>query len=253
MGLERLKLGELLLKRKLITKEQLQSAIEYQRTLGGKLGQIVVKLGYISDDALTRELARSYNMGVTDLANQVLPMDLLKAVPKEIIQKHEIVPVHATQAVITIAMADPTDYEALDELQFVTGKKIEVTIATRDSIKRAIAEFLGHIEVESHGSLQKVKSAGKLRPASQGSLRALAEATESSLVDSVKQRLGEASPTINTSAVTRADLRSAVIPLLVKKGVITEGELFDAVTALLVKKGVVDERDLKQKAKEIGG
>ncbi len=256
MAFERLKLGELLLKQKLVSKEQLNTAIEYQKSLGGKIGNIVVKLGFISDEQLTRELAHHYGMEVTDLANQILPVDLLKAVPRQIIEKHELIPVHSTNQVVTVAMSDPTDYEALDELQFATGKKIETTIATRDSIKRAIAEFLAQLDRQAEakaGGGEKPKSAGRLRPASAGSLKALAESTESSLVENVKRKIEAAGPKVAANMLTRAELRAAVIPLLLKKGVITEGELFDAVVDLLKRKGVLNDRELVERAKDSAG
>jgi Type II secretion system (T2SS), protein E, N-terminal domain len=259
MAFERLKLGELLLKQKLVSKEQLNTAIEYQKSLGGKIGNIVVKLGFLSDEQLTRELAHHYGMEVTDLANQILPLDLLKQVPRQIIEKHELIPVHVTGTVVTVAMSDPTDYEALDELQFATGKKIETTIATRDSIKRAIAEFLAQLDraAEAKSGVAKSEdrpgSAGKLRPASAGSLKALAESTESSLVENVKRKIEAAGPKVAPNMLTRAELRAAVVPLLLKKGVITEGELFDAVVDLLKRKGVLSDRELVERAKDTAG
>jgi type IV pilus assembly protein PilB len=260
MSFERMRLGEMLLSKKLITKEQLDTAHEYQKSLGGKLGGIVVKLGYMTDDALTREIARHYNMEVTDLANMILPVNLLKSVPRAIIEKHNVIPVHVTNDVLTVAMSDPTDYEALDELQFVTGKKIETTLTTRDAVKRAITEFLSALDKEesSHGrgptsGIRQAGSAGKLRPASKGSLSALREATESAMVDDLKGRLSGQGVKVNTQTLTRAELRSAVIPLLIKKGVINEGDLFDSVIELLKRKGVIDPRELSDKAKELGG
>lgn len=257
MAFEKVKLGEMLLKKKLITKEQLDTAIEYQKSLGGKIGSIIVKLGYMSDEALTREIARHYNMEVTDLANMILPVNLLKAVPKDIIEKHHLIPIHVTNKVLTVCMSDPTDYEALDELQFVTGKKIETTLATRDSIKRAIAEFLGELEKEEErAGIKKAggkpASAGRLRPASKGSLAALRDATESSLIENVRNKLSGSSPSINTSMVTRQELRAALIPVLLKKGIITEGELFDGVLEILKRKGVIEQRELTDRAKELG-
>lgn len=255
MSFEKVKLGEMLLEKKLITKEQLDTAFEYQKSLGGKIGSIVVKLGYMTDETLTREIARHYNMEVTDLANMILPVNLLKAVPKDIIEKHHLIPVHVTDRVLTVCMSDPTDYEALDELQFVTGKKIETTLATRDSIKRAIAEYLG--EVGRDGGKSSVPdgkpvSAGKLRPASKSSLAALRDATESSLIDSVRQKVAGAAPNINTATVTRQEVRAALIPVLLKKGIITENELFDGVLEILKRKGVIEQRDLTERAKELG-
>ncbi|MBX3460677.1 MAG: hypothetical protein KF696_12060 [Planctomycetes bacterium] len=256
--LERLKLGEMLLKKGLVTKEQLDTAIEYQKSLGGKIGNIIVKLGYMTDEGLTREIARQYNMEVTDLANMILPVNLLKAVPRDIIEKHHLIPVHQTEKVLTVCMSDPTDYEALDELQFVTGKKIETTLATRDSIKRAIAEFLEEADKEARksGSAGGLKpaSAGKLRPASKGSLAALRDATESSLVEEVRNRLNDAGAKgVSAQNLTRAELRAAVIPVLIKKGIITEGDLFDAVIELLKRKGVIDQRELSERARDLGG
>ncbi len=256
--LERQRLGEMLFKKGLITKEQLDTAIEYQKSLGGKMGNIIVKLGYMTDEGLTREIARQYNMEVTDLANMILPVNLLKAVPRDVIEKHHLIPVHQTDKVLTVCMSDPTDYEALDELQFVTGKKIETTLATRDSIKRAIAEFTGALEKEERRSSAlpagKPASAGKLRPASRGSLQALREATESSLVDDLRGRLhGQGVKGVNTQTLTRGELRAALVPVLLKKGVITENELFDGVIEILKRKGVIDPRELSERAKGLGG
>lgn len=256
MAFERIKLGELLKKKKLLTDEQLVTAIEYQKSLGGKIGAIVVKLGYLTDEQLTREIARHYGMEITDLANQVLPIDLLKAVPMDIMDKHHVIPVHQTATVLTVAMSDPTDYEALDELQFATGKKIETTLAASDSIKRAIAELKNTLEDEANakaGKKERAKSVGALRPASRGSIAALQDATESALVAEVKGRLADSGGKISSSMLTRADLRAAVIPLLIKKGVISEGELFDSVIELLKKKGVIEQRELIAKSKSLGG
>jgi hypothetical protein len=252
---ERMRLGEMLLKKKLITKEQLDTAVQYQKSLGGKIGNIIVKLGYMTDEALTREIARHYNMEVTDLANMILPVNLLKAVPRDIIEKHHLIPVHVTKDVLTVCMSDPTDYEALDELQFVSGKKIDTTLATRDSIKRAIAEFVEDLENEERKSKGALKpaSAGRLRPASKGSLAALRDATESSLVENVRDRLKNEQPKVNTQALTRAELRSALIPVLLKKGVITENDLFDGLIEILKRKGVVEQRELTERAKDSGG
>lgn len=253
MAFERTKLGEMLLKKKLITSEQLDTAVEYQKSLGGKIGNIVVKLGYITDETLTREIARHYNMEVTDLGNMILPVNLLKAVPRDIVEKHHLIPIHVTDKVLTVCMSDPTDYEALDELQFVTGKKIETTLATRGSIKHAIAEFLGELEREEAKSGKRgTPEGGRLRPASKGSIKALRDATESSLVDDLRTRISGQSGNINTTAVTRSDLRSALIPVLLKKGVITENELFDGVMDILRRKGVIEQRDLMDRAKELG-
>jgi type IV pilus assembly protein PilB len=256
--LERQKLGDLLFKKGLITKEQLDTAIEYQKSLGGKMGNIIVKLGYMTDEGLTREIARQYNMEVTDLANMILPVNLLKAVPRDVIEKHHLIPVHQTDKVLTVCMSDPTDYEALDELQFVTGRKIETTLATRDSIKRAIAEFTHALEKEERRAAGlpsgKPASAGKLRPASRGSLQTLRDASESSLVEHVRERLaGQGARNVNTQTLTRGELRAAVIPVLIKKGVITENELFDGVIEILKRKGVLEQRDLSERAKELGG
>jgi hypothetical protein len=248
---ERMKLGEMLLKKKLLTKEQLDTVMQYQKSLGGKIGNIIVKLGYMTDEALTREIARHYNMEVTDLANMILPVNLLKAVPRDIIEKHHLIPVHVTKDLLTVCMSDPTDYEALDELQFATGKKIETTLATRDSIKRAIAEFVAELDKEAISGQPAV--AGRLRPASKGSLQALREATESSLVDDVRKRLSSQHPKVSTQTLTRAELRSALIPVLLKKGIITENDLFDGVIDILKRKGIVDHRELTERAKDLGG
>jgi hypothetical protein len=254
MNPERSNLGEMLVKKGLLTKEQLDTVHEYQKTLGGKIGGIIVKLGYMSDEALTREIAKHYSMEVTDLANMVLPVNLLKAVPRSVVEKHHLIPIHVTKNVLTVCMSDPTDYEALDELQFVTGKKIETTLATRESIRKAIAEFTGELE-SADMPADAPGSGAKLRPASRGSLQALREATESALVDDFRKRAADVTggKRVNTQAITRAELRGALIPVLLKKGVITENDLYDGLIDVLRRKGVFEQRELQERARELGG
>ncbi len=139
--MEKAKLGQLLLKANLLSDAQLKKAIDMQKVLGGKLGSIIVKLGFISDDDLTKFLAKQERLPIADLSSLVIPVELVRKVPKEVIEKHQIVPIHFKNGVLTLAMSDPTDFEAIEEVQFIANCRIEVAMASRAHLTRVISEL----------------------------------------------------------------------------------------------------------------
>jgi type IV pilus assembly protein PilB len=137
------RIGELLLKEKRISPEQLQEALNYQRTQGGKLGFNLVKLGFVKDDEITSLLSKQY--GVPSIALTEFDIDpaVVKLVPAETAQKYQIVPLSRAGATLTIAMTDPTNVFAMDDIKFMTGYNVEPVVASETAVVDAIQRYYG--------------------------------------------------------------------------------------------------------------
>jgi type IV pilus assembly protein PilB len=132
------RLGDMLVKATLITKDQLQKALQQQETGGGRIGTNLVKLGYISEDDITSFLSRQYGVPSINLSHFEIDSAVIKLIPSEIAQKHQIIPINRTGNVLTVAMADPSNIFAIDDIKFMTGFKVEPVVAAETSIKNAI-------------------------------------------------------------------------------------------------------------------
>jgi type IV pilus assembly protein PilB len=137
------RIGELLLKEKRISAEQLQEALNYQRTNGGKLGANLVKLGYVKDDEITALLSKQY--GVPSIALNQFEIDpaVIKLVPGETARKYQIVPLSRAGATLTIAMTDPTNVFAMDDVKFMTGYNVEPVVASETAVLDSIDKYYG--------------------------------------------------------------------------------------------------------------
>ena len=132
------RLGELLVREKLISLQQLRQAQEEQRKSGTNLGNALAKLGYISDDRITSFLSAQYRVPAINLDEYDLDPDVVKLVPKEICQKHRIVPLSRSGTALVVAMADPTNLTSMDDVKFLTGLTVEPVVASETSILGAI-------------------------------------------------------------------------------------------------------------------
>lgn len=234
------KLGQQLMEAGLVSADQLQKAVEYQQSMGGSVADAMVKLGFISDSKLTRLLAQKHNLPVCDLSSQILPEGLMARVPFALMIKHQVVPVQLTNKTLTIAIADPMDYDAVEELQYATSLQVEFNLAERGQIAKAIGEFA---QKTGRSMSEPSMRAMRMRPASQGALKALSEIGENALMDEMKTR---SEGKITGTTISKADIREAAVAALLKKGVITKAELFDATLDLLMRKGVLTARDIQQ-------
>jgi type IV pilus assembly protein PilB len=135
------RLGELLVREKLISLSQLRNAQEEQQKGGGNLGYTLAKLGYISDDEITNFLSQQYRVPTIDLADYEIDADIVKLVSKEQCEKHRVVPVSRTGNSLIVAMADPTNLHAIDDLKFLTSYNIEPVIASETAILATIEKY----------------------------------------------------------------------------------------------------------------
>src|SRR6266852_1138966 len=137
------RLGEILVKENLITTEQLKKALEHQRHNGGKLGSVLMKLGYITDDQITGVLSRQYGVPSINLKYYEVDQNVIKLIPQDTAVRYQIVPLSRVGSTLTIAMTDPTNVFAMDDIKFMTGFNVEPVVASESAIGEAIAKFYG--------------------------------------------------------------------------------------------------------------
>jgi len=145
------RIGELLLKEKRISPEQLQEALNYQRQHGGKLGFNLIKLGYVKDDEITALLSKQYGVPSIALGSFDVDAAVVKLVPAETAQKYQIVPLSRSGATLTIAMTDPTNVFAMDDIKFMTGYNVEPVVASETAVIDAITKYYGKGGAQSNG------------------------------------------------------------------------------------------------------
>ncbi len=135
------KLGEILVRENLLTPQQLREALDYQRTNGGRLGSSLVKLGMISDDVITAVLSRQYGVPSINLDLFHIETDVIKLISQEVALKYTVLPISKVGATLTLAMADPTNVFAMDDIKFMTGLNVEPVIASEASIQMSIGKY----------------------------------------------------------------------------------------------------------------
>ena len=137
------KLGDLLLKQKLITQEQLETALKLQREEGGKIGEALVRVGAVSEGDITETLSQQFGVPSIDLAHFEIDPAIIKVVPGEVARKYGVLPVNKTGATLTIAMGDPTNVFAMDDIKFMTGYNVEPVVASEIALRKAIDKHYG--------------------------------------------------------------------------------------------------------------
>jgi type IV pilus assembly protein PilB len=137
------KLGEMLVKAGLLSQEQLQEALAGQRQNGEKLGFNLIRLGYVKEDEITQLLSEQYGVPSINLRHFEIDETVINLIPSEVSQKYLVVPVNRTGATLTIAMADPTNVFAMDDIKFMTGYNVEPVVASEIAILESIEKYYG--------------------------------------------------------------------------------------------------------------
>lgn len=135
------KLGEILVRENLINPQQLREALEYQRQSGGRLGSNLVKLGFISDDVITAVLSRQYGVPSINLELFQIDEETINLISQEVALKYSVLPISKVGSTLTMAMADPTNVFAMDDIKFMTGLNVEPVIASEASVQIAIGKY----------------------------------------------------------------------------------------------------------------
>ena len=135
------RLGELLVREKLISLQQLRQAQDEQKVSGQNLGYTLAKLGYISDDEITSFLSTQYRLPAIDLDEFEVDAEVIRLVSREVCEKHKILPVSRSGSSLIVAMADPTNLHAIDDIKFLTGYNVEPVVASETAIHAAIERY----------------------------------------------------------------------------------------------------------------
>jgi len=137
------RLGAMLVSSGLITDDQLKKALSTQKTEGGRLGSILVKLGFVQEEKLMTFLSKQYGVPYVDLSKFQINPAVIKHIPPDVAQKYRIMPINRSGATITIAMVDPSNIFAIDDIKFMTGYNVEAVVATEGAIVDAIKKYYG--------------------------------------------------------------------------------------------------------------
>ncbi|MHB8844684.1 MAG: type IV-A pilus assembly ATPase PilB [Nitrospirota bacterium] len=137
------RLGAMLVSSGLITDDQLKKALSTQKMEGGRLGSILVKLGFVQEEKLMTFLSKQYGVPYVDLSKFQINPAVIKHIPADVAQKYRIMPINRSGATITIAMVDPSNIFAIDDIKFMTGYNVEAVVATEGAIVEAIKKYYG--------------------------------------------------------------------------------------------------------------
>jgi type IV pilus assembly protein PilB len=132
------RLGELLVREKLISLQQLRQAQDEQKKTGHNLGYALAKLGYVNDEEITNFLSNQYRLPAVNLDEYEIDQDVIKIVSREVCEKHGIVPVSRSGSSLIVAMSDPTNLHAIDDIKFLSGYNVEPVVASEAAIEQAI-------------------------------------------------------------------------------------------------------------------
>lgn len=166
-------LGDLLKREKLLTEEQLKNALDFQKKNGVPMGSALTALGFISESEMAQALSRQLGYPYVDLDQFEVYPDVIKLIPREIAQRYMIMPIHRIRSFLTLAMVDPTDLAALEDVKFRSGLSIQPVITSESSIKNALNKYYG-----SSYALRLKKQLEEVELAEDASVRIIEEVDE---------------------------------------------------------------------------
>jgi len=175
-----LRLGDLLVSKGLLTSKQLESALQEQKISGQKLGTSLVKLGYISEKNLVSFLSRHYGVPAIDLSEVQVDSEAIKMIPPDVVFKYQVIPIKRVGSTLRVAMSDPSNILAIDDIKFLTSCHVEVFVSTESTIKTAIDKFYDSTSslAEIMGSMDSGENMELLDDAEEVDVQQLQQASE---------------------------------------------------------------------------
>jgi type IV pilus assembly protein PilB len=195
------RLGDLLQRRGDLTADQVVRAIEEQREHGGAVATHLVRLGFISEEQLLAVLQREYRLPVVDPLTLDIPKEVLALIPQAIVQKHHLIPTSLTRSTLTVAMADPSNLIAINEVKFLTSYDVKVAVAAPSAIQQAVEKYYsGHANYDEVLSSLSEENAEIVKDEDEVDLKELERATEEApvvklvnalLTDAIRKRASD--------------------------------------------------------------
>ncbi len=149
---KKMRLGDVLVQNGVITEEDLQRGLERQKGSGRKLGETLVDEGIATEENIARALSKQFHYDMVDLQNTEIPKEILDLVPASVLKKHRAIPFEYSpdnMNVLRVAMSDPMDIGAMDDINIITNLQVEPVVATMGSVMLAIDRYYGQAEVNS--------------------------------------------------------------------------------------------------------
>ncbi|MEQ9400860.1 MAG: type IV-A pilus assembly ATPase PilB [Longimicrobiales bacterium] len=140
---QEIRLGDLFVREGLITEEQLKEGLAEAKTTGTRIGYALVKLGFVAEEELTRMLAKQYRVPAVDLDKITVDEKILKLIPSDVASKHLVLPLRRVGRMLTVAMTNPTDFSAIDDLKFITKLDIEPVIVGEYTLRKHLENYYG--------------------------------------------------------------------------------------------------------------
>jgi type II secretion system (T2SS) protein E len=224
------KLGDMLKESGLIDDFQLQSALSQQRNWGGKLGSILIDMGFVKEEDIAKIIAEKLKIPHVDLFNPPIPDTVLKLIKPDVAKKYHVLPLQKNKGMLVLAMTDPLDIEAVDAVRFITGLNVSPSLAMETEMKDAISKYYegedvnrsdaqtkfqrvhataqGKMEIIHGSDLQMLPGAAPIEESQQAVQQ---EAPESQLINEIKVRFDALSTLlIEKKIITRDELVSMI-------------------------------------------
>jgi len=180
-------LGELLLREKAISSEQLKTAVELQKQRSLPLHTALVSLGYVNEEEIAKALSRQLGYPFIDLDQFEVYPDVVELIPAEIAKKYMVMPIHRIRSFLTLAMVDPTDLEVIEDVRFRTGLSIQPVIATETGVMNAINKYYGSV-----AALKVKQIIEDVELADESRVKVIEEPTEDYTIEELVQSTEEA-------------------------------------------------------------
>jgi type IV pilus assembly protein PilB len=136
-----MRLGQMLVEAGIITEKQLDEALTEQKKSGGRIGYSLIRFGFANEDDVAKMLGQQYNLPFINLSNIILTSEIIGLVPAEIAQKHQVIPIERKGKILELAMIDPFNIHAIDDVEFVTGFRVRPLVCPETSLTRALKEY----------------------------------------------------------------------------------------------------------------
>jgi hypothetical protein len=219
------KLGDMLKEAGLIDDFQLQSALSHQRNWGGKLGNILVELEFVREEDIARVVSEKLKIPYVNLFEPPVPETVVKLLKADIAKKYHVMPAAKDKGSLVLAMSDPLDIEAMDEIRFITGLSIRPALAMKSEIKDAIGKYYDGENINRDAS----KSLFHLKSHTEGGKMEIIRGSELNMPKSAER--DATSPLLSREEVTARSVEDSKIRL-------------DALTSLLIEKGIITRDEL---------
>ncbi len=186
-----LRIGELLTKAKLLTNEQLDKALDEQKQTGGRIGEHLIRLGFVTEEDILDCLSQQYGVPSINLQHFEIDESIIRLIPADVARKYQFIPVSKTGATLTVAMSDPTNVFAMDDITFITGYRVEPVVASEEALREAIDRYYG----TTH-AIELKKVMDDLSTVEETALEVLDEEDEEDLAISADEAAADEAPVV---------------------------------------------------------